>query len=114
MESNVTITPEQVDAIFAAAKTQGDYISNLYKLVIPKWDDVTQVDGYPRVNKATQTYILEKAMAWDKADIAASLKDDPYWHPYMAGGQWGLNVGWSNNDEMPDWVVDMSKVTLEF
>ena len=53
-------------------------------------------------------------MAWDKADIAASLKDDPYWHPYMAGGQWGLNVGWSNNDEMPDWVVDMSKVTLEF
>ena len=34
MEPNVTITPEQVDAIFAAAETQSDYVFNLYKLVV--------------------------------------------------------------------------------
>jgi hypothetical protein len=114
MESNVTITPEQVDAIFESAEVQGDYILGLHKLVLPEWDDIKSVDGYPRVNHETGMYIREKAMEWDKADIAARLKEDPGWHPYMAGGQWGLNVGWGENLYLPDWVVSMADVTLEF
>ena len=114
MELTVTITLEQVDAIFESAEVQGDYVFGLYKLVLPEWDDIKSVDGYPRVNHTTGMYIREKAMEWDKADIAASLEADPSYRPYMAGAQWGLNVGWSENNDMPDWVVDMSKVTLEF
>jgi hypothetical protein len=113
MESLVTITPEQVDAVFEAAVYQSDYVVGLFKLVIPEWDDIVQVDGYPRVNRTTQLALLEKAKAWDNADITAR-KNDPDFVPYMAGGYWGLSVGWSENDDMPDWVVDMSGVTLEF
>jgi hypothetical protein len=114
METTVSITPEQVDAIFESADVQGDYVIGLYKLVIPEWDAIQSVDGYPRVNHATGMYIREKAMAWDKADIAASLEADPSYRPYMAGAQWGLNVGWGENTDMADWVVDMTSVTLEF
>ena len=72
MEPNVTITPEQVDAIFAAAETQSDYVFNLYKLVIPKWDDVAQVDGYPRVNKATQSTFWRRR--WHGTRLTSPLR----------------------------------------
>jgi hypothetical protein len=114
VETTVTITEAQVDEVFANAETQQDYCYGLYALVIPEWDDIKGVSGYPAINHATQIAILEKAKAWDLADIAAKKQADPGYPGYMAGGQWGMNVGWSNNDAMPDWVVDMTSVQLEY
>lgn len=96
------ITKEQVDEIFKTARDQ-NYIVELYKLVIPEWDSVVAVNGYPKVNKTTALYLIEKAIAHDKK----------YTPQVMAGANWGLNLGWSEDDSLEDWEVSMDGVALE-
>lgn len=55
-----------IDGIFEDAKHQADYVLALYKHVVPEWDDVEDVQGYPAVNNKLASYIMQKAMEFDR------------------------------------------------
>lgn len=93
--ANVKLSKEDIDAIFEKAENQGDYIIALYSAVIPDWDKVDHVDGYPSSSREMNTYLVEKAMEHDK-------KHSP---ECMAGGAWGLNYGFSEDNSVPMWEV---------
>lgn len=93
---------EEVERIFAEAKDQGEYMVALYKLVIPNWDDVISIDGWPSCNGLTWKAICRLAMEHDEKHTSA-----------MPGGCW-MNKGFSTSHgvNLKDWEVSMEGVTL--
>jgi hypothetical protein len=101
------ITKEQVEEIFNNSKEQGDYIFGMYKLVIPKWDTVENVGGYPKCGKELSLFCIEKAIDWDKKHL-----DN---HKVALGGAW-INWGFStlDNDLLKPWEVDISHLNITY
>jgi len=86
----MTLTQDQIDEIFASAKTQADYIINLHKAALAahniSWDDIKQLDGYVRISPDGGAYLFDRAIHWDRRHCPGLL----------AGGQW-LNRGFSSD-----------------
>lgn len=98
----VSLPKGAIDQVFEEATHQSDYLTGLYRLVIPEWDTVHKVEGYPAVNRKTWKHICRKAMAFDKEH-----------HPQVvAGGAW-INKGFSARETVPEWYADLSSVTLK-
>ena len=75
----------QVDAIFADAQTQEDYVIGLYKLVYPDWDSIVKINGFPKISKTLSNRIFELAIAWDRIHCPE----------VVLGGAW-MNNGFSS------------------
>lgn len=83
---------------------QAMVINALYKIALPRWDEIVKVSGYPAVSKATALYITERCMEFDRRV-----------HPdVMAGGAWALGTGFSTDDSLPDWVVETDKCRVAY
>ncbi|MHA2312779.1 MAG: hypothetical protein ACXADF_14905 [Candidatus Thorarchaeota archaeon] len=99
--TTITLTKEDVDEAFGHARDyhQAHAMTNLYKLVHPRWDDIAKINGYPKCGKEIAIYIIEKFIDYDTAC-----------HPgCMPGGAWTMGSGWSSDDDLPPWDVDTSK-----
>ena len=93
------LTKDRIDVIFEEATDQADYIVALFREVVPRWDQLTNLNGYVKCGAAMGTYIMGKAIAWDKVNIA-----DP---GIMNGGAW-MNSGFSTIDrELGDWDIEL-------
>lgn len=93
------LTKEQVDEIFEKNSHQSDVTIALYALVVPNWNDVAQMNGYPTVGKELSDYIWKKFIRFDQKN-----------HPnVMAGGMW-MNNGFSSvdNEKLQDWEVQVN------
>jgi len=104
-EISVILTKEQIDEAIGPCKDY-DYptaITNLYKLVIPDWDKVKQIDGWPKCGRGIGQHIVHKIIAYDQAKHPGS----------MPGGGW-LNNGWSQRDELEDWEVSIEGVGIDY
>jgi len=79
----------EVDRLFEDKTTQDDVILGLYDMI-----SVHNVSPWPKVNQATWVDVGKKFVEFDKKH-----------HPtVMAGGLW-LNMGFSVDDSLEDWVV---------
>lgn len=103
----MALPKEEINRIFEEAEHQGDYTIGLYRAIYPDWDewpDNQSVDGYPRVCRAMNNYIFEKAIAFDAKH-----------HPdVMKGGMW-MNNGFGSGDEgadVPMWKVRPAPVKI--
>ena len=84
------LNPKAVETIFAAAKSQGEYVVGLYKLVVPDWDAIETIEDYPVCSSETWCAIGELAMAWDRTlNASRSYRDQ-----VMLGGAW-MNSGFT-------------------
>ncbi len=80
------LTFEQVDACFEGAASQSEWLIALYKEVVPDWDDVKELKGFPCCSDEMWKYVCEKAIAFDKQH-----------HPgVFAGGVW-INSGFGSD-----------------
>lgn len=96
-----SLTKDQIDSIFEEADHQVDYVIGLYREVIPGWEQIHRLSGYPRVSKKTSTYIYRKVQEFDEEH-----------HPNcLPGGLW-MNKGFSTDKELEDWMVDLSEVEV--
>ena len=92
---------EKIDEVFETAQEQADYIIGLYRLALPSWPPPEKLNGWPKVNKKTWEYICQKAMEFDRKH-----------HPdVFAGGLW-ISVGFSADDTVPPWHVDVSHLNI--
>ena len=102
-----TITKEQIDEVFAKAEEhpnphQMDAMEGIYKLMIPEWDNVKRVNGWPHVGEALATYCIGKFREFDKKH-----------HPeVMPAGIW-INNGPGMEGKLGDWEYSMDGVELE-
>lgn len=99
------LTCERIDKIFAEAEHQADYVRGLYREVIPDWDSVEKVHGWPSISERTSRYIYSKATAFDKEH-----------HPgCLPGGAW-MNSGFSGHDveDLEDWTARLEGVEVVY
>lgn len=98
----VTLSKEQIDKIFEDAKSQADYIMQLYYAALPgvNFDDIAYLSGYPVVNKFTGEYIFKQAINTDKIHCPE----------VFAGGAW-MNRGFASYDgeHLENWQVETDK-----
>jgi hypothetical protein len=84
-------------------QTQEAVLIALYRTVLPDWDRIEKLNGWPSCNKNTWKYIAKRFMEFDS-----------HHHPEcVAGGAW-MNTGFSTlaGDELPDWKVMPCEYTL--
>jgi hypothetical protein len=72
----------------------------LYRLVYgDDWDAAVGVDGWPKVSPATAKYLFEKFIELDRRCHRGVLP----------GGLW-LNVGFGQDESIPDWKVQPARL----
>ena len=109
----VILSKSQIEEVFAAAKTQPDYITELYRLVFPNLAEIESVDGSPCCSKELWCFICDQAMAWDRKEAVATGKIGPDGQPtFMPGGAW-LNWGFSSRENLTGFAVEPCHVTLK-
>lgn len=92
-----------IDAIFASAHHQADYVIGLYRQAVPDWDKVEHVNGYPQIGKSTADYIFMKAIEFDKR----------VHRDVLAGGCW-MNNGFSVSNDITDWTVEVESDIVKY
>jgi hypothetical protein len=105
MKQRIRLTEVAVKACFENQTHQGDVLLALYRLVLPDWDDIDRIEGWPTVNDRTWKAIARMFIDFDKVH-----------HPnVMAGGCW-MNSGFSTVDgvKLRDWEVSLQGVTVHW
>ncbi|MBF0378774.1 MAG: hypothetical protein HQK72_15025 [Desulfamplus sp.] len=93
---------EKIDDIFNNATHQHDCLINIYKIVLPNWDTIYRIIGYPTVGCGMWRYICRKFIEFDAKH-----------HPECVSGIW-LNNGFSSSAKLDDWEIDMSKCDVKY
>lgn len=101
----VPISKEQIDNVFKNAKEPSDYIVELYKIIFPEYETqkIKITKGYPKVSHATDKYIWDKVMKWDKK------------HHIIPEGFYWMDYGFTDiGEDIPDWMANLSGVIYEY
>ena len=89
---------ETIDRIARNSETAVDYLINLYKEVLPDFENCARVDGWPRVSIDTVSYIFAACPINGKDGFAT---------------MW-MNKGFGGDPDMDDFVVDLENCKLEY
>jgi hypothetical protein len=95
----MVITKEEVEKIFASSTHQVEVVEALYRLAFPDYDKVAKLHGFPEAGERLSKFIWGKFLEFD-------CKHHP---DVMQGGRW-MNNGFSTNQALGDWEVDVSRV----
>lgn len=98
----IELSKAMIDQIMKESEDIYDALLRLYKVALPEWDAISEVDGYPIVSKATALYIL------DGGSHLGSLTSG------QSFAMLWLNKGFSSRESVADWEIDMSAVTVKF
>ncbi|MBW6491879.1 MAG: hypothetical protein K0B15_11875 [Lentimicrobium sp.] len=98
----IKLNQKCIDNIFEEVGcTDNEIVSallRLYKFALPNFKSNTRLEGFPIVSRKTAEYIMMKMQLMSGDGFAANF----LW----------LNNGFSFSKEMPDWIVDVSKVKI--
>ena len=89
------LSPDIIAECFKNKDHQADVLLDLYKLVIPDWDNIAKLVSWPSCNDKIWQFICQKFIEFDK-----------YHHrDCIAGGAW-MNSGFGIDNTLPDWTVE--------
>ena len=92
-----------IKEIFKRAETQSEALIEIYKLVIPDWDNTRKLRNYPESGNELWKFICRQFMDFDRNH-----------HPNcFAGGIW-LNNGYSSNAELDPWELRFNNCEPEY
>jgi hypothetical protein len=92
--SNPETLKQRILEVFTHNTNQQDVIVDLYKLVLPDWDQIQRLKGHPEVGIELALFICRKFQDFDRQH-----------HPNcMPGGAW-MNYGFSVNRELDHWEI---------
>jgi hypothetical protein len=82
---------------------QDQVLVDIYKMVLPEWDDIKLVHGYPKVGSGLWKF------------ICGCFQDfDSKYHPHvMHGGIW-VNTGFSADRELGPWEICFDNCSVEY
>lgn len=93
-EFKTELTKEKIDEIFERCKNSDDVVVELYRTVIPIFDEIDKVNGFPKANDEVNKYIMRKMINLDEKNKVNHMK----------GGRW-FNNGFSTDNTLEDWIV---------
>ena len=92
-----------IKEIFLKHDHQDNVIIDLYKMILPQWDDIEKLHGHPVCGKDLWLYICELFISFDKVH-----------HPQcMAGGAW-INFGFSSDSHLAPWEINLSNCRVTY
>ena len=98
---NQTELQSHIKDIFLKHDHQDSVIIHIYKMILPQWDDIEQLNGHPVCGKELWLYICELFIKFDKEH-----------HPQtMAGGAW-INFGFSSDSQLDPWEINLSNCSI--
>jgi len=100
MSKLISFSKTVIDDICKKSSTVGDAFIAFYKVAIPEFDKVKQINGFPVVSETTAMYCIDKLYE----------KTNDVWE---VNGLW-LNKGFSSDKSVPDWKISTKKVQLTF
>lgn len=104
----INLSKKVIDKIFEAELKadnphQQNILLKLYKKAFKNYDDIEKLENWPTIGKETTNYIFEKFIKFDKQI-----------HPdIFAGGLW-LNNGFSWNNNLENWKIDISMCKIKY
>jgi hypothetical protein len=82
---------------------QDQILKELYRMVIPDWDKVKEIRGYPEIGDQAWLFICRLFMEFDRDH-----------HPdCLPGGAW-TNLGFSANTRLGPWDLDYSHCSITY
>lgn len=88
---------------FTRHDNQQDVIVDLYRLVLPDWDQIQSLQGYPKIGKELALFICRHFQEFDRNH-----------HPnVMPGGAW-LNWGFSVSNTLAPWDISFENCVAVF
>nr|WP_321402050.1 hypothetical protein [uncultured Desulfobacter sp.] len=91
----------RLQAIFEQAVHQEAALIGLYKMLIPDWERIERIEGYPIVGRGLWQYIGNLFIDFDQ-----------HHHPQVFNGGLWLNQGFSSSDEIGPWEVSMDRCNV--
>ena len=90
-----------LESLSKSCEHQSEFLVGIYKEVVPNWDAVVRIDGYPKAGEALAALLCFSAIEFDKEH-----------HPDVyAGGLW-LNIGFSRDKSLKPWEISMEGVEV--
>ncbi len=86
----------RLQQIFEQAEHQESALIGLYKMVIPDWDKLERLEGFPVVGQEMWRYIGNLFIHFDQEH-----------HPKVFNGGLWMNQGFSSNDELDGWEISL-------
>jgi hypothetical protein len=94
---------EHIKAIFDKYQHQEEVLIDLYKMVLPDWDFIKRVDGFPQAGNDLWQFICRCFQEFDSRN-----------HPdVMPAGAW-MNSGFSVNRELSPWEIGFKKCSVVY
>ena len=85
---------EHIKAIFEKCEHQSDALIDIYKLVLPDWDQIKKIEGHPEAGSDLWKFIFKQFSELDRK-----------YHPKVfPGGIW-FNTGFSSNEHLDPWEL---------
>ena len=92
----ITLDPEAVRKLFMDHKDHNDILIALYRLVLPEWDRIVELKGWPKIHTYTWDQICVLFVAFDRIH-----------HPDCISGWVWTNSGFSVDNDVPHWKVSL-------
>ena len=91
----------RLQEIFEQAEHQDAALIGLYKMLIPDWEKIERLEGYPVVGRGLWQYIGNLFINFDQRH-----------HPQVFNGGLWLNQGFSSSDEIGPWEISMDRCNV--
>jgi hypothetical protein len=96
----INFSQSAIDKICKKAPDVTTAFLEFYKVAVPEFDNVKQIDGFPVVSEKTAIYCIEQLQEISK-------------EPYDVNMLW-LNKGFSSDKSIPEWKISVKNVKLIF
>lgn len=86
----------QLQKIFEKADHQNSALIGIYKLILPEWNRIERLEGFPEVGQEMWQYICNLFIDFDQRH-----------HPkVLSGGLW-INSGFSSSADLGPWEINL-------
>jgi hypothetical protein len=85
---------DNIKAIFARHEHQSDALISIYRMVLPDWDRIETIEGFPEAGKDLWTFICRQFIEFDQEH-----------HPDVFNGGIWMNNGFSSNNHLEPWEI---------
>ena len=92
---------QRLQEVFEQAEHQDSVLVGLYKMLLPDWDRIERVEGFPLIGQEMWRYIWNLFIHFDEQHHPGCFK----------GGVW-LNNGFSSSDKLGPWDVSLDRCNV--
>ncbi len=99
--SNKEKLQHKLQKIFEQAKHQNSALIGIYKMLIPDWERIDSLEGFPEVGQEMWRYICNLFIDFDQRH-----------HPDVFNGGIWINQGFSSSDELGPWEISLDQCNV--